>query len=56
MRKEWGGSNITPQRAAERWKKDIQPLKADGIFLGAPSPAGSEEGKAWMNQCVQLAK
>lgn len=50
MSSEFGGSNITPQKAAERWKKDIQPLKADGIFLGAPAPAGTEEGKAWMNQ------
>ena len=50
MTSELGGSNITPQNAAERWKKDIQPLKADGILLGAPAPAGTEEGKTWMNQ------
>lgn len=52
MRSEWGGSDITPEKAAARWKKDIQPLKADGILLGAPSPAGTEEGKTWMNQLV----
>ncbi|KAF8423058.1 glycosyl hydrolase catalytic core-domain-containing protein [Tirmania nivea] len=50
MSSESGGSNITPKKAAERWMKDIQPLKANGILLGAPSPAGTEEGKTWMKQ------
>ena len=52
MRWDWGGSDITPSKAAERWKKDIQPLKTDGLLLGAPSPAGTEDGKRWLSEYV----
>lgn len=45
-----GGSDITPELAAERWMNDIQPLKDDGILLGGPAVAGTEEGKQWLSE------
>lgn len=45
---DWGGSNITPQRAAEAWKASIQPLAASGIKLGAPAVSGATAGRDWL--------
>ncbi|KAG0136427.1 glycosyl hydrolase catalytic core-domain-containing protein [Tuber indicum] len=45
-----GGSNIRPERAAELWKRDIEPLKGDGKELGAPSISGSPTGMRWLKE------
>ena len=50
MNHDVGGSNISPARAAEIWKKDVQPLKKEGIRLGAPAIAGTENGKQWLTE------
>ncbi|EPS36592.1 hypothetical protein H072_9864 [Dactylellina haptotyla CBS 200.50] len=39
-----GGSGVSPESAAARWKESIQPLAELGIKLGAPSPTGSPSG------------
>ncbi|PUU78368.1 glycosyl hydrolase catalytic core-domain-containing protein [Tuber borchii] len=50
-----GGSDITPVRAAELWKRDIEPLKGVGKELGAPAVSGSSTGMSWLkdffNEC-----
>ncbi|KAK6344226.1 hypothetical protein TWF696_007868 [Orbilia brochopaga] len=43
-----GGSNITPDAAAARWKTDIQPLAELGIKLGAPAVSGAQAGVTWL--------
>ncbi|RPB01179.1 hypothetical protein L873DRAFT_1827284 [Choiromyces venosus 120613-1] len=45
-----GGSNIKPVRAAELWKRDIEPLKRDGKNLGAPGVSGSSVGMKWLKE------
>jgi len=52
MGRDVGGSNMTPARAAELWKRMIEPLKGDGLKLGAPAVAGSALGKAWLKEFV----
>ncbi|KAF3908364.1 hypothetical protein AA313_de0209636 [Arthrobotrys entomopaga] len=43
-----GGSGVSPEDAAARWKESIQPLAKLGIKLGAPSPTGAPSGLDWM--------
>lgn len=43
-----GGSNIPPKRAAEEWKRQLEPLRKDGIKLGAPAVTGSNRGMMWL--------
>ncbi|KAF3937443.1 hypothetical protein ABW19_dt0209058 [Dactylella cylindrospora] len=43
-----GGSGVSPEDAAARWKSSIQPLAELGIKLGAPSPTGAPSGLEWM--------
>jgi len=43
-----GGSDILPQIAAEEWKKQLEPLKKEGIKLGAPAITGSPRGTMWL--------
>lgn len=50
MRNEWGGSDIKPARAAELWKRDIQPLAQNGVKLGAPGVSGAPEGVQWLKE------
>lgn len=50
---DWGGSNITPQRAADAWKASIQPLAASGIKLGAPAVSGAPAGRVWLTAFVK---
>ena len=44
-----GGSEISPQFAATRWKAEIEPLKALGVSLGAPGVTGGASGWVWMD-------
>lgn len=50
-----GGSDITPVRAAELWKRDIEPLKRVGKELGAPAVSGSSTGMSWLKEFVSLS-
>lgn len=45
---DWGGSNITPQRAADAFKSYIQPLATNGVKLGAPAVSGASWGRDWL--------
>ncbi|KAG6879368.1 hypothetical protein C0992_003188 [Termitomyces sp. T32_za158] len=44
-------SNIQPSEAASLWKKYLEPMKANGIRLGAP--AVTSNGQQWLAQFVQ---
>ena len=42
-------SNMTPERAAELWKANIQPLKAShNLTLVSPVPTNGPTGTAWL--------
>ncbi|KAI0786318.1 glycosyl hydrolase catalytic core-domain-containing protein [Abortiporus biennis] len=41
-------SNITPNDAALIWKQQIEPLKAQEIYLGSPAPSSAPSGRQWL--------
>lgn len=43
-----GGSNLEVKLAAERWKAEIEPLKALGVKVGAPGVTGAASGWTWL--------
>ncbi|KAB2569857.1 Glycoside hydrolase subgroup catalytic core [Lasiodiplodia theobromae] len=43
-----GGSNIPADLAASTWKREIEPLRDDGIKVGAPAVTGSPTGFQWL--------
>jgi len=45
-----GGSSLSPAKAAARWIKDIEPLRARGVKLGAPAVSNLDfpGGGKWM--------
>ncbi|KAJ7486043.1 hypothetical protein B0H11DRAFT_1675329, partial [Mycena galericulata] len=43
-------SNINATYAAELWMQYIEPLKADGIRLGAPAISSGATGKPWLTE------
>ncbi|RVD89762.1 uncharacterized protein DFL_000755 [Arthrobotrys flagrans] len=43
-----GGSGVSPEAAAARWKESIEPLAEMGIRLGAPSVTGAPSGLDWL--------
>ncbi|KAK6336813.1 hypothetical protein TWF718_009601 [Orbilia javanica] len=43
-----GGSGVSPENAAARWKESIEPLAKMGIKLGAPAVTGAPGGLTWM--------
>jgi len=47
-------SNMLPEEAAKLWKQYLEPMKADGIRLGAPAVTGSPTGQPWLAQFFQL--
>jgi len=55
MGSDVGGSNILPARAAELWKRDIEPLKRNGKELGAPAVSGGPTGTSWLKEFVPLS-
>ncbi|KAJ4303272.1 hypothetical protein N0V90_002165 [Kalmusia sp. IMI 367209] len=44
----YGGSNISPEKAAAEWKRQMEPLKEQDIKLGAPAITGSPDGMKWL--------
>lgn len=55
---QYGGSNITPERAARVWVDNILPLGERGVKLGLPACTGAPDGIPWLQQflgnCSQL--
>jgi len=45
-----GGTNITPQAAALSWVRELEPLRALGVKVGAPAVTGAETGFTWLSQ------
>lgn len=43
-----GGSNMPADLAASAWKREIEPLRADGIKVGCPAVTGSPTGFEWL--------
>lgn len=43
-----GGSNISPADAAAAWISQVEPLRTDGVMLGAPAVTGSPRGFVWL--------
>ncbi|KAF2729012.1 hypothetical protein EJ04DRAFT_448146 [Polyplosphaeria fusca] len=45
---ETGGSDVPPDVAASSWISQIEPLKKQGVKLGAPGVTGSPGGITWL--------
>ncbi|CAF1391356.1 unnamed protein product [Adineta steineri] len=43
-------ANMSPSDAAQIWKQYVEPLRNQGIRLGSPSIASTEEGLNWLQQ------
>lgn len=43
-----GGSNIPVDLAASTWIQQLEPLREDGVKLGAPAVTGSSRGLTWL--------
>lgn len=43
-----GGSNVPADLAAQTWIKEIEPLKKQGVKLGAPAVTGAPNGFTWL--------
>lgn len=43
-----GQSNMSSQQGADLWRSYMQPLKAQGIRLGAPATSSAPSGKTWL--------
>ncbi|KAF8461711.1 glycosyl hydrolase catalytic core-domain-containing protein [Kalaharituber pfeilii] len=54
MSNDVGGSGVSPEQAALSWRSDIQPLRQEGVKLGAPAVASTEQGRIWLEQFVEL--
>ena len=50
MERDVGGSDMSPEDAAELWQEQIEPLKELGIKVGAPVVSGSPIGYAWLKE------
>lgn len=53
MGRDVGGSNMSPARAVEIWKEMIEPLKDQGLKLGAPGVASTQDGKRWIKAFME---
>ncbi|KAF8582541.1 glycoside hydrolase family 128 protein [Ramaria rubella] len=43
-------SNISPTDAAMLWQQYIQPIKQNGVRLGAPAVTNADTGRTWLEQ------
>ncbi|KAI9741510.1 MAG: hypothetical protein M1818_004316 [Claussenomyces sp. TS43310] len=43
-----GGSNVSPDLAAQTWIREVEPLRALGVKTGAPAVTGSTSGFTWL--------
>ena len=44
-----GGSNVQADVAAATWIREIEPLRAQGVKLGAPAVTGAPSGFTWLS-------
>ncbi|MCJ1386814.1 hypothetical protein MMC17_009942 [Xylographa soralifera] len=45
-----GGSDVSSDLAAETWIREVEPLKSQGVKLGAPAVTGAQTGFEWLQQ------
>jgi len=45
-----GGSDVPSELAAETWIREVEPLKSQGVKLGAPAVTGAQTGFTWLQQ------
>ncbi|MCJ1295797.1 hypothetical protein MMC34_007361 [Xylographa carneopallida] len=45
-----GGSDVPSKLAAETWIREVEPLKSQGVKLGAPAVTGAQTGFTWLQQ------
>ncbi|MCJ1395146.1 hypothetical protein MMC18_008027 [Xylographa bjoerkii] len=45
-----GGSDVPSELAAETWIREVEPLKLQGVKLGAPAVTGAQTGFTWLQQ------
>lgn len=50
---KYGGSQILPDMAAAIWKKQMEPLKEDGVKLGLPAVTNAPSGFVWLEEFFQ---
>ncbi|MCJ1406107.1 hypothetical protein MMC19_000172 [Ptychographa xylographoides] len=43
-----GGSDVSADLAASTWMTNVEPLKAQGVKLGAPAVTGAQTGFTWL--------
>lgn len=43
-----GGSNVPADTAAQTWIREIEPLRKQGVKLGAPAVTGAPSGFTWL--------
>jgi hypothetical protein len=46
----WGGSNLEPEKAAQAWVYNFEPLATLGVKLGLPAVTGGTDGMPWLEQ------
>ena len=44
-----GGSNVPADLAASTWIREVEPLREQGVKLGAPAVTGSPSGFTWLS-------
>jgi len=49
---QYGGSDILPAKAAEVWRKEMEPCYKLGVKIGAPAMTGSSRGIKWLEDFV----
>ena len=45
-----GGSSLSAEDAAQYWMNDVEPLREQGVKLGAPAVTGAPSGFTWLSQ------
>ena len=43
-----GGSGVSAETAASTWQREVEPLKKQGVKLGAPAVTGAPSGFTWL--------
>ena len=58
MRSDWGGSDLTPNKAAYGYIANFMPLRKLGIKIGLPAVSGAGWGIQWLrdfrDNCTQI--
>lgn len=51
-----GGSNVPADLAAQTWIRQIEPLRQQGVKVGAPAVTGAPTGFAWLKNFFKECK